>query len=133
NKLIFIDFTGVNCTNCRDNEKNVFPKPDVVAGLKNYVRVQLYTDTVPNPKLSASEAKQQADRNANWRDTLTNGDPTNPYYVILPPDLQEPFAGDMSKGSFLGLRNGTIFDLPDFVQFLQEPLREQTAANGRSE
>ncbi len=37
-KLIFIDFTGQNCPNCRYNEKNVFPLPDVQQELKKYVR-----------------------------------------------------------------------------------------------
>ncbi len=39
-----IDFTGYTCTNCRLNEKNVFPRPEVQAELAKYVRVQLYTD-----------------------------------------------------------------------------------------
>ena len=28
-KPLFVDFTGVTCTNCRWNEKNVFPRGDV--------------------------------------------------------------------------------------------------------
>ena len=47
NKDLFIDFTGVNCTNCRANEKNVFSKPAVERLLKKYVVVKLYTDSVP--------------------------------------------------------------------------------------
>lgn len=43
-KLLLIDFTGYTCTNCRLNEKNVFPHPQVQAEFANYVRVQLYTD-----------------------------------------------------------------------------------------
>src|SRR6185312_4640494 len=39
-----IDFTGYTCTNCRLNEKKVFPRPEVQSELANYVRVQLYTD-----------------------------------------------------------------------------------------
>lgn len=127
NKLVFIDFTGVNCTNCRDNEKNVFPRPEVVGELKKYVRVQLYTDTVPNPKLSSSKAKQQADRNSRWRDEI--GDPTNPTYVIFAPAPDEPFEGENLKGRVIDRRNGSIFDVPDFVQFLQKPVKTiQTAA-----
>lgn len=125
NKLIFIDFTGVNCTNCRDNEKNVFPRPEVVKEMRQYVRVQLYTDTVPNPALSPGQAKEQADRNSQWRDAL--GDLTNPYYVVFRPARDEPFAGDQLKGEVLDRRNGTIRDIADFVRFLQEPLQKQQA------
>lgn len=125
NKLIFIDFTGVTCTNCRDNEKNVFPRPEVVKEMRQYVRVQLYTDTVPNPALSPGQAKEQADRNSQWRDTL--GDLTNPYYVVFRPARDEPFAGDQLKGEVIDRRNGTIRDIADFVRFLQEPLQKQQA------
>jgi cytochrome c biogenesis protein CcdA len=120
-KLIFIDFTGVNCTNCRGNEENVFPKPEVENALKKYVRVQLYTDTVPNPELSASEAGLQADRNSAWRDALA--DPSNPNYVIFQPDYDQPFDGDMIKGRVLGRRKGTIRDRRDFVTFLRSPFQ----------
>ncbi len=43
-KLIFIDFTGYTCTNCRWMEANIFTLPSVHAELDKYIRVQLYTD-----------------------------------------------------------------------------------------
>jgi thiol:disulfide interchange protein len=43
-KPILIDFTGYTCTNCRLNEKNVFPRPDVQRILADFTLVQLYTD-----------------------------------------------------------------------------------------
>lgn len=43
-KLIFIDFTGYACTNCRWMEANIFTRPDIRASLEQYVGVQLYTD-----------------------------------------------------------------------------------------
>src|SRR5205823_11984968 len=101
------------------------PKNDVIAGLKQYVRVQLYTDTVPNPKLSAGEAKDQADRNASWRNDLA--DPSNPTYIIFRPDPKEPFKDGHLNGKMVGKRNGQIFDLPDFVAFLKEPAQNQVA------
>lgn len=48
NKPLLIDFTGYTCTNCRLNEKNVFPHPRIQAAFANYVRVQLYTDGGPD-------------------------------------------------------------------------------------
>ena len=47
NKPIFIDFTGVNCTNCRANEDRIFPRKEVRDELAKFVCVQLYTDSVP--------------------------------------------------------------------------------------
>ena len=43
-KPVFIDFTGYACTNCRWMEANIFPEKEVHALLKQFVRVQLYTD-----------------------------------------------------------------------------------------
>ena len=43
-KSVFIDFTGYACTNCRWMEANIFPEKEVHALLKQFVRVQLYTD-----------------------------------------------------------------------------------------
>ncbi len=44
---IFIDFTGVTCTNCKLNEKDVFPQPGVASLMKQFRLVQLYTDEIP--------------------------------------------------------------------------------------
>ncbi len=44
-KLVFVDFTGVLCTNCQDNERDVFPRFHKL--LLKYELVQMYTDKVP--------------------------------------------------------------------------------------
>ncbi|MDQ3135874.1 MAG: thioredoxin family protein, partial [Acidobacteriota bacterium] len=44
NKLLFIDFTGYTCTNCRWMEANMFTRGAVRRELEKYVRVRLYTD-----------------------------------------------------------------------------------------
>jgi thiol:disulfide interchange protein DsbD len=47
-KPVFIDFTGYTCTNCRDMEANVFPKPPVAEQLRQrFVLLRLYTDDMP--------------------------------------------------------------------------------------
>ncbi|MFO0867178.1 MAG: thioredoxin family protein, partial [Gemmataceae bacterium] len=130
-KLMFLDFTGVNCTNCRDNEKNVFPKKEVIAALKKYVRVQLYTDTVPNPKLSSAEAGQQAQRNIAWQEQIA--DLALPSYVIWNPDRNEAIVDGKLKGAVIGKRNGKIFDVPDFIQFLQDPVKNQPGPIAKAE
>ena len=87
NKLIFIDFTGQQCTNCRYNEGSVFTLPQVKAEMNKFVKVALYTDSVPSTKLTASESKAQGSRNMEWQAALTKtilakSDLTLPYYVI---------------------------------------------------
>jgi len=72
-KPLLIDFTGYTCTNCRLNEKNVFPRAQVQAELANYVRVQLYTDGGPD---GARNQALQQDR---------FGDVALPLYGIMDP------------------------------------------------
>ena len=43
-KLVFVDFTGYTCTNCRWMEANIFNRPDVSAELGQFVLSRLYTD-----------------------------------------------------------------------------------------
>jgi thiol:disulfide interchange protein DsbD len=45
NKPVFINFTGVNCTNCRWMEANMFPRKDVREFmLANFIPLELWTD-----------------------------------------------------------------------------------------
>ena len=44
NRLVFIDFTGYTCTNCRWMEANMFNRADVSESLSRYVLSRLYTD-----------------------------------------------------------------------------------------
>ena len=42
---VLIDFTGYTCTNCREMEANVFPRPPVASRFEeNFVLLRLYTD-----------------------------------------------------------------------------------------
>jgi thiol:disulfide interchange protein len=43
-RLVFVDFTGYTCTNCRWMEANIFSRPDVGAELGEFVLARLYTD-----------------------------------------------------------------------------------------
>ncbi len=43
-RLVFVDFTGYTCTNCRWMEANIFTRPDVAAELGQFVLARLYTD-----------------------------------------------------------------------------------------
>jgi len=48
NKKIFIDFTGVTCTNCRWMETNVFAEQSVEDLMSQFILVSLYTDAGDN-------------------------------------------------------------------------------------
>ncbi len=133
NKLLFIDFTGVNCTNCRYNEINIFPLPGVHDHLARYVRVQLYTDYVPDPSLSSGESQRQAARNSDWQ-YATFKDVATPLYAVIRPDKDRPLrdAGDGRQrlnGEILGVDSGMISagKLSAFERFLAQPLATQTA------
>lgn len=85
NRPILIDFTGVNCANCRLMERRVLPRPDIVKLLKEFVTVQLYTDFVPIGSITADQREELARRNQDVQFDMT-AEQTNPFYVILAPD-----------------------------------------------
>ncbi len=85
NRPVLIDFTGVNCANCRTVEKSIMPKPDVVEQLKKFVTVQLYTDTVDIDSLTKEQRKELADDNLDFEEKLTE-QITSPLYVVVTPD-----------------------------------------------
>lgn len=78
NKPLFIDFTGVNCVNCRLMEKKMFPRPEVAAELTHYVRAELYTDR-GTPDDEANKALEQK----------LAGTIALPVYVAVTPDGAE--------------------------------------------
>ena len=79
-KPILIDFTGVNCANCRLMEGSVLPKPNVVSVLKKFVTVQLYTDFVDIGSITADQREELADANKELLAKLKQGaDPSMSY------------------------------------------------------
>jgi thiol:disulfide interchange protein len=120
NGRVFIDFTGITCTNCRLNENSVFPHPEVNELLRQYQLVQLYTDTIP-PQFYESDPgldRRNADAKQNFR--LENdgfGEEQLPLYVILKP---EPGG----KITVVGVYNeGKINNEQAFVEFLRNGLK----------
>jgi thiol:disulfide interchange protein DsbD len=132
--LVFIDFTGKTCTNCRINERSVFSKPDIKALFKPYKLVQLYTDQVPNElypkpvreKFGNDVSKQTADAGVNlWFQFAAFQTEQLPLYVILEP---------MPDGKIrvVGVYpEGRINDEAAFAKFLKEPLAETTQVASR--
>jgi thiol:disulfide interchange protein DsbD len=130
-QLVFVDFTGETCTNCKINEKSVFPRPEVRELMDQYRLVQLYTDKVPNAfyapnlrlRFGSGTARQQEDAQANlaFQKEAFNTEQL-PLYVILEPRLD-------GKVDIVGIYSeGKINDENAFAQFLQKPLE---AANGQ--
>ncbi|HTE19796.1 MAG TPA: cytochrome c biogenesis protein CcdA, partial [Armatimonadota bacterium] len=105
NKPLFIDFTGVTCTNCRDMEYNVFNKGPVVEEFKNFVTVKLYTDK--DDAQSEQYAAMQLKR---------FGQTTLPLYVVLAPDEQK--LGEYAYNT----------DVNAFVRFLKQSRSGQMAS-----
>lgn len=131
-KLVFVDFTGKTCTNCKLNEREVFPKSNVKDLLKQYSLVALYTDVVPDkfypPEIQAkfgnSTTKQREDADANLKFQREKFDTEQlPLYVIL-----EPLPG----GSYRVVNTydeGRILNQSAFLEFLSKPLEANAARN----
>lgn len=106
-KLLFLDFTGVNCVNCRKMENTVLVDPAVHAALADLVQVQLYTDEIPGVRDAALRDELLAlnrQLQAEWF-----GDVTLPGYAVVTPD------GKHVISTFKGLDgSGGV----DFLKFL---------------
>lgn len=106
NKLVFIDFTGYTCTNCRQVEEGIFPKPEVAQELNKMVRVRLYTDN----------GTPENDRNKDLEQKLTNAVGL-PVYVVVSPD-----------GQALRVKQGSLFTASEFAAFLRDSTANRTAS-----
>lgn len=84
NRPLFIDFTGVNCVNCRTMETSVLNQPEILDILATVPRAQLYLDKVPTVK-DNQKADAILERNLELCLQLTDG-AAMPTYVILSPD-----------------------------------------------
>lgn len=95
-KPLMIDFTGINCINCRKMEAEVWSDPEVMRRLKeDFVIVSLYVDVhdieLPEKERYDSEAlgkrvETLGDRNTDIQVTRYNAN-SQPYYFFL--DAQE--------------------------------------------
>ena len=112
---VFIDFTGVRCTNCRYNENHVFTKPQVWSVLEQYERVQLYADEVSAGLYAVSQSEEDramgAEINRAFR-TRQFGSEQLPLYVILVPEVNGKWAARVYA-------EGKINNVDGFIQFLR--------------
>ncbi len=99
-KLVFVDFTGYTCTNCRWMEANIFPLPAVHAALLKYVRLQLYTD---------GAGKEYEDNQTYQKEAF--GTVALPLYAILD-----------AEGNKVSTFPGMTRNPEEFVRFLTPPV-----------
>ena len=96
-RLVFVDFTGYTCTNCRWMEANIFTRSDVSAELGQFVLTRLYTDGE-----GEIYERQQA-----FQET-TFGTVALPLYAVVDADGK-------IRGTFSGLTRSPA----DFIAFLR--------------
>lgn len=101
NKLVFVNFTGVACTNCHWMKANMFTKVAVRAAMDKFILVELYTDELDN---ATSEANQKLQESLFQSVAI-------PYYAVFNADQK-------LVGSFPGLTK----DVKEFTDFLNAAL-----------
>jgi thiol:disulfide interchange protein DsbD len=127
---LFLDFTGVNCVNCRQMERTVMIEENVVAAMKKMVRAQLYTDLVPG--ITDVELREKLLLlNQELQSELT-GDVALPSYAVVSADGKKVlayFSGLDSSGGekFLEFLNA---GLERWESMKPETAKSQHPANG---
>jgi thiol:disulfide interchange protein len=106
-KLVFVNYTGFNCTNCRYMEGGVFPRPEIASVLNTMVLVELYTDGRRDEhkrnRLSQVERFQTA---------------ALPHYSV-----------ERADGTVLGTFASSTNDPEEFRQFLLDSIAKNEAAS----
>jgi thiol:disulfide interchange protein DsbD len=106
-RLVFVDFTGYTCTNCRWMEANIFSRRDVSGALSEFVLARLYTDG----EGEIYERQQAFQEN-------TFGTVALPLYAILD-----------SKGEVVDTLSGLTRDPAEFISFLDRAKTKRVATN----
>ena len=104
---LFVDFTGVNCVNCRKMERSVMIDDAVMQQLEKLVRAQLYTDFVPGIR-DAQLSARLSGMNKKLQETLVN-DSSLPLYAVVSAD------GKKVLSVFIGLDPSGGKDFLDFL------------------
>ncbi len=98
NRPVFLNFTGVTCTNCRWMESNMFPDPQVKKELEGFVLAELYTDR------ETPEDEKNGQLQAEKFETVAL-----PLYAIVDP-----------SGKTLAKFPGLTRNKQEFISFLQK-------------
>ncbi len=125
-KPVFVDFTGVTCTNCGINERDVFPRPEIRQLLDQFVTVQLYEDWVPATAYQSDPGKaaREDEANANLQFQVTAFKTSSrPTYVVLIPGSDGSVRVFREPGGERRVKiEGKINDPADFAAFLRAAL-----------
>jgi thiol:disulfide interchange protein DsbD len=112
-KALFIDFTGVNCPNCRGMEIDVLSQPAMISRLEKMVRVQLYTDAVPGIS-GADQQKKILEFNRKLQEEWFQ-DSALPGYAVVSSDGKTVLANFAGYDPTRGV---------DFLKFLNAGLQQ---------
>jgi thioredoxin-related protein len=109
-----IDFTGWNCVNCRKMETSVLPAPEVLQRLQNnFIVLQLViddkTDLPVAEQTTSAFGKPITTLGGKWLNMEISKFNSNaqPWYVLIDSD-----------GNTLVPPQGAVFNIPDFVAYL---------------
>ncbi len=105
NKPLFVDFTGINCVNCRSMEQKVWAKPGIIDQLKNdVVIVSLHVDE--EEILPKNEQGTFKTFDGRFLKVKTTGDKwklmqTNRYHILAQPYyvMHDVNGNDLTNGS----------------------------------
>lgn len=114
NKPVFLDFTGVNCANCRLMEQTVLNRPEIIERLKKFVCIQVYADQVPVG--DAADRERILESNLKLQEWY--GDNALPSYAVVPGDRN--ITAD--AGNILSRVSGYNKDEQRFAKFLDDGL-----------
>jgi thiol:disulfide interchange protein DsbD len=110
-RLVFINFTGYTCTNCRWMEANMFSRSEVRRKLAQFVLVELYTDG--SGKLYEDQQNFQQQR---------FGTVALPYYAVVDSD-----------GNVIATYAGLTRSSAEFISFLSYGFASSTARENSRE
>jgi len=118
-QFIFLDNTGVTCTNCKYNERNIFRRGEVRKLFAQYRLVQHYTDEVPanfySQQVDDSRRDDEARANLQFqRDVF--GTEQLPLYVAMEVTKDSIKVRDVYA-------EGKINDVNRFTEFLKASLK----------
>lgn len=100
--LVFVNYTGYTCTNCRYMEGGVFPRPEIARLLRQMTLVELYTD-------GGTEAQDR-----NREDQVERfGTAALPHYSVERPD-----------GTIIATFPSSTNDPAEFRRFLEEAMEK---------
>lgn len=121
---IFLDFTGVTCTNCKLNERDVFPQASIREELQQFEKVKLYTDEVPAQSYHTDpghdERVKEARANRDFQKAVFR-DYALPLYAVLMPQAD-------GRVKVVGVYDeGKINDPAKFATFLKGSLEQAKA------